>query len=99
MWAYESEAPKCPLSRLDFEIAQLARATQLIAEGEQRVARQRALIDDLRARGVASSEGDKLLGMLQKTLTLWKDHRGLIEDAVARLDQALSPAPRSGDKS
>lgn len=78
-----------PSWHLTKEIAHLARATQLIAEGEERTLRQRTLIEDLRARGVSSLDGDRLLAMLQQTLAIWQAHRCLVEDTIARLDRAL----------
>lgn len=82
-----------PLSRLDFEIGQLTTATRLIAEGERRIAQQMLLIAGLRSRGLPTAESEKLLGLFVATLKQWNGHRDLIEEAIARLDQA--PAPTS----
>jgi hypothetical protein len=78
--------------RLDLEIAHLTEATQRIADGEARILRQQALVEELRAQGQivrdVTRDSEKLLGLFRTTLAGWKAYRNLIEEAIAKLDQA-----------
>lgn len=80
---------------LDLEIAHLAEATQRIAEGEERILRQQALIEELRSQGPRVGDltrnAESLLALFRATLAGWMAYRDLIEDAIARLDQ-VSPS-------
>lgn len=78
--------------RLDLEIAHLAEATQRIVDGEARILRQQALVEELRAQGPTmgnvTCDSEKLLALFRATLAGWIASRDLIEEEIARLDRA-----------
>lgn len=76
--------------RMDLEIAHLVEATQRIADGEVRILRQQALVEELRAQGhtAENRESERLLALFRMTLAEWNAYRDLIEEAIAKLDQA-----------
>ena len=64
----------------------LIQAERHVTEGEQRVANQKALIEQLAADGHDTTEANNLLGMLQETLTLMYQHRQQILNEMAGKD-------------
>ena len=60
----------------------LALAKRHIAEGEQRVARQTALIAELASHGYDTTDAELLLKTLQDTLNAMYDHLQLIRDEI-----------------
>jgi hypothetical protein len=75
-----------PMTSLDREWRDLAKADRHIIEGEERVTRQQLLVEQLRAHGHGdmAAEGEKLLTILAKTLEEWRGHREQILAEIAR---------------
>jgi hypothetical protein len=61
----------------------LAQALQHLAEGEQRVREQRALVDRLAERGQDTTLAEILLDTMQASLDRMNKHRTMIERAIA----------------
>jgi hypothetical protein len=61
----------------------LAQAIWHIAQGEQRVREQRALIERLAERGQDTRMAEILLGTMQTSLNRMNEHRHMIEQAIA----------------
>ena len=82
----------------DLELARerdsLAKADRDLAEGEERITRQIALVERLRRDGHSVMEAQRLLETLQQTLQIWREHRALIVQRIAHLESlAIGPAP------
>lgn len=76
------------MTDLETERARLGLAERHIAEGEERLTRQRILIDEMRGRGECTARAEAFCGMLQDTLHAWREHRTAILDAIARASEA-----------
>ena len=66
------------------ESEHLARAEQHIAEGERRVAAQKALIRRLVEEGRDTALAEELLRSLEQALEQWHIHRRLILESLGR---------------
>lgn len=77
-------------SELERERRDLAKSEIDLAEGQQRIDRQVALIAQMRTRGFDASEGERLLELLRDTLAGWQLHHGLIVDRIAYLERRLA---------
>jgi hypothetical protein len=64
----------------------LAKAEHDIAAGEERIARQVELIEDMRESGQGLVEAEKLLQTLRQCLETWREHRDEILRAILRLE-------------
>ena len=60
----------------EMELAHLRLADRHIAEGEQRIAAQAALVE--RIQGPSLGRAEELLRLLRETQVEWERHRGLI---------------------
>ncbi|MGO4839001.1 hypothetical protein AB4144_42825, partial [Rhizobiaceae sp. 2RAB30] len=85
---YETKVAQMPSSRLDTEIEHLAEARQRIAAGEERIAKQKELIENLRSRGIPTDDCEAQLTLLKSTMAGWLFHRTLIELTIVRLRTA-----------
>jgi hypothetical protein len=75
-------------AELRSERATLMRADRDIAEGEQRLRRQAARADELRKHGHEPGQADRLVETFRATLDVWKEHRRLIRDRIAYLEES-----------
>ena len=75
------------MSQLAAEREHLEKAAGHIAEGERRIAAQTGLVEQLRASGHDTTAAERLLGTLHTTLSVWHQHRDLIVQEIARLEQ------------
>jgi len=73
--------------QLRVEKALLIKAEKDIEEGWRRLCSQQQLLNDLQAGGHDSRQAERLVRLLQQTLTEWERHRVLIKDRVAYLEQ------------
>lgn len=73
------EAPMTHYSQADLDLA-----IRHVAEGEVRIARQQALIVDMRARNQPTAIAEKLLAEFRYTLSLQREHHAAIADALER---------------
>ncbi len=64
----------------------LAQADRDIAMGEERIARQVELIEEMRVGGHSVVEAEKLLHALRQCLETWREHRNEILRAILRLE-------------
>jgi hypothetical protein len=74
--------PTDPMEQLRVEKALLIKADKDIEEGWRRLRNQQQLLSDLQAGGHDSRQAERLVLLLQQTLTEWERHRVLIEDRV-----------------
>jgi aryl carrier-like protein len=65
----------------------LVKADRDIAEGEERITRQVALIAQLREEGYSVSQAEMLLATFRHTLQAWQEHRVAIIHAIDRLER------------
>lgn len=73
-------------AELEEERATLDRAERDILDGRGRIARQQATLTDLRAKALDTGHAERLLTLLQETLTQWERHRTLILQRIAYLE-------------
>ena len=85
------------MSDLATERRHLAKAERDLVEGEDRIARQAGLVEQLRGHGRDTAGAEALLETLRRTLEAWRDHRDTILRTVARLEGA--PAGPSAEAS
>jgi hypothetical protein len=78
------------MDKLAQERGHLALADRRIKDAEQRLAALGALIDQRRASGVDASSALHLQGLIEESVAIFRDHRQLILDAIARLERAGS---------
>lgn len=76
------------MSDLQTEQEHLAKANCNIVEGEQRIATQLLLIEQLRTAGRDVSRAERLLLNLRQTMETWLVHRDLITQEITRLESA-----------
>ena len=79
--------PTDPAEQLKVEKTLLIKAERDIEEGWRRLRNQQQLLNDLQAGGHDSRQAERLVRLLQQTLTEWERHRVLIKDRVAYLEQ------------
>lgn len=72
-------------------------ADRHLAEGEQRITEQFALIQRMTRQGYDTAVAEDLLRLLEQTLTVWQEHRRLILDAIARHELSASSPSKSPD--
>ena len=72
------------MSDPSMESEHLAKAERHIAEGERRVAAQRAVIARLIGEGRDTALAEEFLGSLEQALEQWHIHRRLILESLAR---------------
>jgi len=72
------------MSDIQQERDHLAQADQYIAEGEMRVAEQKALIERMTEQGQDTALAEEFLRNLEQTLEQFRNHRQLILDAIAQ---------------
>lgn len=84
-------------TELEREREALEEADGDLAEGQDRVDRQAALIAEMRAKGLDTAEGERLLKLLGETLWHWEQHREMIVERIAYLEgkSGAGPAPVS----
>ena len=70
----------------------LAQADRDIAMGEERIARQAELIEEMRESGQSVIEAEKLLRTLRQCLETWQDHREEILRTIIRLEGGAAGA-------
>jgi hypothetical protein len=68
------------------ERATLLMAGRHIADGEDRLRRQRDLLYQMRIRKLDTCQGERLVDVLQATLEQWQLHRGMIIERLAYLE-------------
>lgn len=73
-------------TELERERDALEKSGNDIAEGQNRIDRQIKLIADLRAKGLDTGEGERLLALLGDTLTHWEQHHEMIVERIAYLE-------------
>jgi hypothetical protein len=73
----------------------LARADWHIAQGRDRIARQRELVEALHQEGRSAPEAEELLTTLMQTMRTWLDHREAIVQRIAYLE-GRAPADGRG---
>ena len=83
-------------SELRQERAVLVKANLDISYGEERILKQRDLILHLHAGGHETREAERLLQLVQRTLTQWQDHRLLILQRIQHLEAAAAATAKSG---
>lgn len=71
------------------ELRHLNEADTHIADAQRRVAKQEAILDELRRHDHDTREGERLLRAFQETLEAMQAHRAEILDAIARIDAGL----------
>ena len=71
--------------QLRAEKALLIKADRDIEDGWKRLRNQQHLRDDLQAGGHDSTQAERLVLVLEQTLTEWERHRVLIEERIAYL--------------
>lgn len=81
-------------AELERERQALTKADTDIAEGQERMGRQVALIARMRLKEIDPGEGERLLALLGETLSQWEQHRVLIVERIAYLEGKES-LPRS----
>lgn len=81
------------MNELDAERAVLAKAERDIREGEQRVAAQAALIEQLRERDQPTDTAEALQATLRETLESWRVHRREILRRIDHLCAVRDSAP------
>ena len=62
-----------------------ALAKRHIAEGEERIARQREIVERRRSMGLGAAQSESLLEIMECSLGLMRDHLSLIEQELARI--------------
>ncbi|EIM26755.1 hypothetical protein [Microvirga lotononidis] len=67
-----------------YECEQLALANRHIAEGEERLAKQRHLVEQMAEKGQGTAEAKRMLRDFEAVLEQFYIHRQLILDALAR---------------
>jgi two-component system, chemotaxis family, protein-glutamate methylesterase/glutaminase len=83
-------------SELEQEREELVRAEQDVAEGRDRLERQRELLLRLRLSGASLTQAQRLEAVLQTTLEEWIRHRDHIRRRIAYLESRKElPLPGS----
>lgn len=77
--------PTDPAGQLRVEKALLIKADKDIEDGRKRLRNQQQLLNDLQAGGHDSAQAERLVLLLQQTLTEWQRHRVLIEERIIYL--------------
>ena len=82
---------------LEREREHLAKADRGITDGERRIFAQELLIKQLHRSGHETDGAERLLLTLRQTMEVWRDHRELILQEIARIERApRSDAGRRG---
>ena len=68
------------------EAKNLTKAQTDLSEGERRIARQRVLIEELRASGLDVSEAEKSILRLEEGVKEWRAHRDVVSARLAEID-------------
>ena len=79
--------PANPAEQLKAEKTLLLKAERDIEDGWKRLRSQQHLLADLQAAGHDSKQAERLVQLLQQTLTEWERHRVLIEERVSYLER------------
>lgn len=79
--------PIDPSEQLRLEKDLLIKAEKDIEEGWRRLRNQEQLLNDLLAGGHDATQAERLVLLLQQTLTEWERHRVLIEERVHYLER------------
>jgi hypothetical protein len=74
------------MTNLQQERDDLIQADRHLAEGERRIAEQIELIQRMTRNGYDTVVAKGLLRLLEETLTIWKQHRVLILETIARYE-------------
>lgn len=69
------------------ELDHLAQADGHIAMAERHVAHQQMLIEQLRAAGQDAHDAERLLGTMERTLEVYRNHRRIIMEVIQRMDR------------
>ena len=77
--------PTDPARQLRAEQELLIKADKDIEEGWQRLRNQQRLLDALQFGGHDSRQAERLVLLLEQTLSEWERHRVLIEERIAYL--------------
>ena len=83
---------------LKAEKALLLKADRDIEEGWKRLRNQQDLLQDLREGGHDTKQAEYLVKLLKQILVEWEQHRVLIEQRVAHLEEGLFPPRLAGDR-
>ena len=78
------------------EQADLDKAEKDIREGEERIAHQRRLIEELRRDGHDMVEAERLLWTMQQSLRIWQAHRDTIRSLLADSKKRAPERPGRG---
>lgn len=81
------------VTELERERAALERSFVDIAEGQERIDRQLALVAGMQARGFDTGEGERLLALLGETLSQWELHHEMIVARIAYLEGRYGATP------
>ena len=79
--------PEDRAEQLKAEKTLLLKAERDIEDGWKRLRNQQQLLADLQAAGQESKQAERLVQLLQQTLTEWERHRALIENRVSYLER------------
>ncbi|EIM25941.1 hypothetical protein [Microvirga lotononidis] len=82
------------MTNLQQERDELVQADRHLAEGERRIGEQIDLIQWMTKHGYDTVVAKDLLRLLEETLTIWKEHRQLILDAIARHERSEAERPK-----
>jgi hypothetical protein len=85
-----------PADELGTEKARLLKAQHDIEEGWKRLRNQQDLLQDLGADGHDTKQAEYLVRLLKQILVEWEQHRILIEQRVAYLQEQLFPRTLAG---
>lgn len=75
------------------EEKQLVKAEIDLQEGRARLRRQQQILRHLRTSGYETTQCERLITLLEETLTEWERHRGLIEERIGYLRNELGRGP------
>lgn len=80
------------------ETDNLARAERHLAEGEERVERQREMVIQLRRDGHDTARAEALLAQFLRTLDAWQTHRNAVAGAVSSAQRRHATSPAAGTR-
>ena len=83
------------MTHLQQEREGLVRADRHLAEGERRIAEQTALIQQMTKQGYDTAVARDLLRLMEETMTIWRGHREIIVDTLARYERSEAGRPES----
>lgn len=72
------------------EVRRLNEADGHIADGERRITEQLLVVGKLRADGRDTREAERLLRMMEESLSAFQQHRQLTVDMIEQIDAGLA---------